>query len=166
MIGTPSVLLILLTADVVARLFGRPIFTDSDRRLLLGGVSIASIALYPSALQLFPFDIYRVGFHPVTPLVIAIAGALIAARHPRLAVAIFLTLIAYDVHLLAATNLWDYLLDPLLALIAIAWALVRLFVLALERTRHRQRPGRSLAERLTLESMRPELAVDRRSDDN
>lgn len=166
MIGTPSVLLILLTADVVARRFGRPISTDSDRRLLLGGVSIASIALYPSALQLFPFDIYRVGFHPVTPLVIAIAGALIAARHPRLAVAILLTLIAFDLHLLAATNLWDYFLDPLLALIAVAWALVRLFVLALERTRYRQRPGRSLAERLTLESMRPELAVDRRSDDN
>jgi hypothetical protein len=166
MIGTPSVLLILLTADLVARRFGRPLFPDSDLRLLLGGVSIASIALYPSALELFPFDIYRVGFHPVTPLVIAIAGAFIAARNPRVAAAIFLTLIAFDFHLLAATNLWDYFLDPLLALIAIAWALVRLFGLALKRTRDRKRPGRSLAERLTLESMRPELAVDSRRDDN
>jgi hypothetical protein len=166
MIGTPSVTLILLVADLVARRFGRPLFPDSDRRLLLGGVSIASIALYPSALELFPFDIYRAGFHPVAPLIIALATAFVTARRPRLAVAILLPLIAFDFHLFGATNLWEYFLDPLLALIAIAWALVRLFALALEQTRQRQRPGRALGEGLPLESMRPELAVDSGSEDD
>ena len=159
MIALPSVTSILLVADLVARRFRRSILPDADRRLLLGGVSIAAVALYPSALQLFPIDIYRAGFHPVTPIVVAIVGAFIAGRHPRLAVFILLTLIAFDFHLLGATNLWEYLLDPLLALIAIGWALVRLIVLASEKARHRKRPGRPLTERLALESVRPQLAI-------
>jgi hypothetical protein len=166
MIGTPSVTLILLVADLVARRFGRPLFPDSDRRLLLGGVCIASIALYPSALQLFPIDIYRAGFHPVTPIVVAVLGVIMAGRHPRLAVFILLTLIAFDFHLLGATNLWEYFIDPLLGLIAIGWAVVRLGVLASEKARHRKGPGRPLGERLPLESMRPELAVDSGSEDD
>jgi hypothetical protein len=45
---------------------------------------------------------------------------------PVAAVMLLLGVVAFDLNLLASTNIWDYLLDPALVLFAWGWGLVLL----------------------------------------
>jgi hypothetical protein len=122
-VGIPSITSILLIADLIAR--PRLRLLSGDRRLLLGFAAAAAVVLYPSALGLVPVDLYRIGFAPVAPLILATVAAFLAHRHRRCSCAVLAILIAFDLHLLGGTNLWDYLVDPYVGVIGLVWAALR-----------------------------------------
>jgi hypothetical protein len=128
--GVPSITSIVLLLDVIAGRAGRPLFFTAERRRLLWFVAGMSLVLYPTALGFTPFDLYRLGFSTAAPLVIALLGVFAAVRREiRLAFLAIVILIALDLQLLPSVNAFDYVLDPVIGLIAIGWASVRLMTI-------------------------------------
>jgi hypothetical protein len=122
LLGTPSVTLLALLADVAARrLFHRALYTPRERAALLLSAATLAVILYGSALGYFPLDVYRAGFSPWAPIVLAAAAAAIATRSLPLACTALAVLVAYDVPLFASVNLFDYGIDPILAMVAVGW---------------------------------------------
>ena len=113
----PSYALPSITTVLVA---GAPLWRRAGLSLSFGGrrtlLAILSVggALYASAFGLLPFDVYAAGFSPLAPLAVAVVAALAARRAPAAAIVAAAGLVAFDVHLLASRNLFDYLVDPLL----------------------------------------------------
>ena len=117
--------LLVLIADAIALLFRRPLLRSQDRRVILGvAVVVASLA----------FGFYPAGFSRFAPFVVAVGAALIASRFPRTAIAALLVLVAFDLHLLRSRNLFDYGVNPLVAV----WAIAYWIVVAIRRLRLRQ----------------------------
>lgn len=117
-LSVPTVLLLLRSLCGVGRL-------GSDRRRwLLLLVLLGGAVLYPLSLGPFTWDPYEWGYHPRLLLgVVALAGFLAARRQPAVTVVLALAVLAYGFNLASSTNLWDYLLDPLLVVYAL-WELV------------------------------------------
>jgi len=87
---------------------------------------LAAAVLYPMALGLGLFDPYRLGYGSSWFLGILLLLSL-AAWFWRLylaALSVALAVLAWSVGWYESANLWDYLLDPLLAVFALS-ALVR-----------------------------------------
>jgi lipid A 3-O-deacylase PagL len=114
--------LLVLIADV----FPVSLLHRDDRRIILGFAGVISLALYA------PFNLYASGFSRFAPLVLAILA--IATRRPRTAMVALLILAAFDFHLLRSRNLFDYAVNPLVAV----WAIVYWIVVATRRPRIRQ----------------------------
>lgn len=119
-----SLLLLLLTIL-------RPVcgWTPCDAKAhaaLLILIALAALGLYPMALGIGLFDPYRLGYGNPWLMGGLLLAALAACfmRLPLVAVAIALAVFAWGVGWYESTNLWDYLLDPLLAIYAIS-ALLR-----------------------------------------
>lgn len=115
--ASPSILTLTLVAALTAQRAGWRVLRQGEAcliGLLAGGVGVC---FYPPALGLGPVDPYAWGYGgPMLPL--AAGGvALLAGVAGRwvLAVGIGAALVAWRAGLLASPNLWDYLLDPLLA---------------------------------------------------
>src|SRR5207245_4889402 len=104
-----------LLCDLALRRQGMPLL--ADRGVLLAIEAAAFVILEPAALGFLPLDLYRLGFSPLAPLVIAVVTAIVF--RPRVALVILAALIAFDFHLLGSTNLWDYLVDPIGGVVAI-----------------------------------------------
>lgn len=119
-----SVITVVVAADFIASRFHRPLLLHEDRRLLFPSIVAAGLWLYFSALGGLAIDVYRAGFSVVSPLVLALAAVLVAPRAPRTACLAIAVLVAFDLHLLRSRNLFDYVLDPLLFGVAIAWCVV------------------------------------------
>jgi hypothetical protein len=90
-------------------------------------VMIAAVAgaafLYPAALGLARFDPYALGYASL-PLMAALAVLTVAAWYLRfewLAACLLVAVAARVAGVLESRNLWDYLVDPLLALYAAFW---------------------------------------------
>lgn len=121
--GVPSITSIVLLLDLALGRAGRPLFFTSERRLLLGFVAITAIVLYPSALGLMTVDVYGLGFSAAAPLLIAALGIAAALRgETRLALLALTILIALDLQLLPSVNAFDYVVDPLVGIVAVVWA--------------------------------------------
>ena len=119
-VGTPSITALALLSDAVLRRHGMPLLPSADRSLLLAIAAACFIILEPAALGYLPFDLYRLGFSPVAPLLIAIIAAVLLARgRPAVACVILATLVAFDFRLLGSANLWDYLIDPIVGVAAL-----------------------------------------------
>jgi peptidoglycan biosynthesis protein MviN/MurJ (putative lipid II flippase) len=126
LLGTPSVTLLVLVADLLARrLFHRALFSQRERSALLLVVAALSIVLYGSALGYIPIDAYRAGFSPWAPVVLAVVAAAVALRSLPLACTAVMALVAYDVPLFASVNLFDYVVDPILGVIALGYTAFR-----------------------------------------
>ena len=96
-------------------------------RSVLLGLIVASAALfYPMALGAGMFDPYALGYAPLGLILgLGLLGLLAVWRGwYLLALAIALAIFAWSVGSYESTNLWDYLLDPLVAIYA-ASALLR-----------------------------------------
>lgn len=128
--GIPSITSIVLLLDLALARAGHPLFFTSERRLLLWFIAITAIVLYPAALGFVTFDVYRLGFSAAAPLVVAALGIAAAfLRETRLGFLALVILIALDFQLLPSVNVFDYVLDPLVGIVAIVWAGVRMMTI-------------------------------------
>jgi hypothetical protein len=88
---------------------------------------LAGAALYPMALGAGAFDPYPAGWHFSWLFVILLGVTLgLLFLKNRFSVVLLATILAYDLHLLESSNLWDYLVDPILVLVAIAGLIARI----------------------------------------
>jgi hypothetical protein len=120
-LALPSITSLIVVADLLARWAGVPFLRREERRLLLVCAAVVGVVLYAMTLALIRGDLYRLGFSPFAPIVLAIGAAIAAKSYPRLSISVLIVLIAFDVRLLRSANLFDYLVDPLLTLAALVW---------------------------------------------
>lgn len=114
-LGTTVVLAALLVAR--SRPAGSRFFGSGERRLVALLAAVVGLAFYPLALGFGPVDPYAWGYGgAVLPLAVgALAMLACFGRCAVLALALTVALVGWRLHWLASPNLWDYLLDPLLA---------------------------------------------------
>jgi hypothetical protein len=118
LLGAPSVTLLALALDLLAR-YG--LFSRRERRSLLAFAAAASLILYSSTLGYLPLDLYRAGFSPWAPAALAIVAIIVALRSPAIAITALIALVAYDVPVFRSVNLFDYVVDPMVGIVAIVW---------------------------------------------
>jgi hypothetical protein len=104
-------------------------------------LSIALIAFcfYPLALGLSMIDPYAWGYGSIAFLIAVLVFAVICAlaNWVKGVWIVGLAIIAWGLGWHESTNLWDYLLDPLLAI----WAIVSMFAAILRKRREKTRSG-------------------------
>lgn len=119
-LGDPSFgTLTLIGAALVPGL--RPTGGDGRRLASLLVVLAAGGLLYPLALGAGGLDPYRWGFGSswFVAAVLALATLAYGLRWPLVPTAVGLAVLAWSLGIYESRNLWDYLLDPLLALYAL-----------------------------------------------
>jgi hypothetical protein len=92
-----------------------------NRRALLTLAALVALPLYPLSLGLTAFDPYRLGYGDpqfVAVLLLAALAAWIRNRH-LIASCISLATLAWTIGWYESGNLWDYLLDPWVAIYAL-----------------------------------------------
>lgn len=138
--GSPSVMtVVLLAAFFVARATGRRLFAPGEAVSTAALAAVTGVLFYPPALGLGPVDPYAWGYGgtglvAVTALLTLLAGAL---GRWVLAAGLTLALAGWRMGLLESPNLWDYLIDPMLAI----GGLIALVVLGVGRAL--RRPARA-----------------------
>lgn len=97
------------------------VVADTQLRHLYSVLAVAAVCLYPLALGVGLYDPYRLGYSDMlfiaTVLLFAIAALLI--RENLVALCLTLATLAWSLGWYESTNLWDYLIDPLVAVYAI-----------------------------------------------
>lgn len=120
-IGDLSITSVLLLSWAVARsLLGSPVSRPQPVALIL--LVLGALALYPKALGLGAGDPYRLGYGDGGLLAGLLVLALTALWRglPRLALGLALAVAAWAAGWYESSNLWDYLLDPWVAIYAAA----------------------------------------------
>jgi hypothetical protein len=120
MVGDLSISTLVVLGGVIGRRLGMLPPGASPRRigsLLL--VILAAGALYPLALGAGAYDPYRLGYGEPWFLGLLLALAGIALRLPLVTASISLAVLAWAAGWYESGNLWDYLIDPLLAVYAV-----------------------------------------------
>lgn len=141
MTGDLSITSVLLLLGVVMRpICGWSAPEPRERAQLLGGVVIAAVILYPMALGWGYVDPYRMGYGDPWMLgdLLLLAVAAWWGRYTFPALCIALAVLAWSLGWYESANLWDYLLDPLLALysiVSLLWAMGALLWRRLARAR-------------------------------
>jgi hypothetical protein len=117
--GDPSITTVCLLLLYGYAKFNTPpsAITDDLPRLslLLGGTALF---FYPTALGLTYLDIYGHGFYPVVlyPLLMVLFALAILHTWPLITMLVVIVLLSYNLQLLPSDNLWDYLMDPMVAI--------------------------------------------------
>lgn len=122
--ATPAVTTLVLVAALFAARAARVSpFARREGLQLAMFAALTGLAFYPPALGLGPVDPYAWGYGgAVLALAAGALGVLCAASGRWLsAIALSLAIVAWRLRLLESPNLWDYLVDPLLALGGLAW---------------------------------------------
>lgn len=117
--ASPAVTTVVILAGLlIARCRGLPLFACGERRQIAVLAGVAGALFYPPALGLGPIDPYAWGYgSAVLPLTVgALALVCGAAGRWVLAGALSGALVAWRLRLLDSPNLWDYVIDPLLAI--------------------------------------------------
>ena len=112
--------LVLLTLTISRRLPCQGLSDIRANNLLFVVIVIAALGLYPMALGIGYFDPYRLGFGNPWFMGGLLLLTLFAYSCHQLMIALTITLavLAWSVGWYESNNLWDYLLDPLLAIYA------------------------------------------------
>jgi hypothetical protein len=102
-------------------------------------IAIIAIGFYPFALGLGMIDPYAWGYGSIAFLVVVLAFALVCglANWSKGVWIIAIAIIAWAAHWHESANLWDYVLDPFLAI----WALLAFFATLNQRRRAKARSG-------------------------
>jgi hypothetical protein len=112
--------LLLFVSAALASAFGTKVFDRRETLTLAALVLPGSLFLYPMALGLTSFDPYALGYPDRVQgiLFVLAAVALFGWYRGSLLVplSVALALAGFRLELLDSRNLWDYLLDPWLAL--------------------------------------------------
>ena len=84
-------------------------------------IAVVAILFYPFALGFTMFDPYAWGYHSsvFVGTVLLVAAIYFFAKHSWEVLMISITVFAWSIHWHESINLWDYLLDPFLAVWAI-----------------------------------------------
>lgn len=101
----------------------KELFSSNEHRLaLLALIALGALALYPMALGLGAFDPYRLGYANGWFVAALLLIALMAwlRKHYLLALCVSLAVLAWAVGWYESRNLWDYLLDPFVAIYALS----------------------------------------------
>lgn len=132
-------LVVLAFVGFWQRICGVTLLTERERMAVFCVVALAAVLLYPTALGWGDFDVYRLGWGSPAMLagllVLCVAGWLLNFRLLLLLIAV--AMLAWVAGLMESTNLWDYLMDPWLAVTAFVhclWAGIR-------KLRHRGKPS-------------------------
>ncbi len=121
LVGHLSITTIVLLASVlIERLTGHTLVKANDKLTAYFTIAGASVILYPAAYGLIQFNIYSLGFGslPFFAALMLLAILFTILRRNLAALSITLSVFAYSLHLMASNNLWDYLIDPALAIYA------------------------------------------------
>ena len=114
--------LALAASACVSRTTGRSWFAPREWSALLGVVAVAALFLYPFALGWTAFDPYALGYSSmvfITALLLVTLAAWKAGLN-LLIVVVLAAALAYLAGSYESRNLWDYLIDPLVAMYALA----------------------------------------------
>jgi hypothetical protein len=124
--GDVSVTTLFLAGSAcIACLTGKALIEPRDRQGLYRLLALAAAFLYPFALGWTPFDPYSLGYGSIG-LLTALLCVTLAAWWARLHAIVFIVIAAALAYLAGAyesRNLWDYLIDPLVSIYALAWLL-------------------------------------------
>jgi hypothetical protein len=98
-----------------------------SRAPLLILISAAALFLYPMTLGMSLYDPYRLGYSDIffVGLVLIIAVVAWLLRYTAIALCLALATLAWSLGWYESTNLWDYLLDPLVAIYAMSALILR-----------------------------------------
>ena len=127
--GDPSVPTIVLAAAVCwARLGAATRVTEASRIALAALTVIGALLLYPFALGATLFDPYRLGYGSALLVGAVLAIALAAALTGRTLITVSLAfgVLGWTAGVYGSTNLFDYLLDPMLVVWAVTIGIGRL----------------------------------------
>ncbi|MDP1871320.1 MAG: hypothetical protein Q8K61_06805 [Gallionella sp.] len=136
MLGDLSFSTLLLLAAAYGRVLSARLHRNEIRKAIddstpvLGAISLAALALYPFALGVGMYDPYRLGYGDMGFLGGLLLAALLAwvLRRPLITLIISLAVLGWSVGWYESNNLWDYLLDPWVAIYALG-ALIKQGVL-------------------------------------
>ncbi len=130
-------LVVLACADLCQRLAGTPEIPGRERASVLVGVAVASLFLYPLALGWGDWDAYRPGWGSAGMWVMLLLTSLLFwFKGLRLLPALVaLALLAWTAGILESGNLWDYLMDPWLAMYAMLFVCLRITRMRLKAAR-------------------------------
>ena len=103
------------------RFFGVPAIVIRENRALTGVVAGAALFLYPTALGWGDWDAYRLGWGSwgLWGTLLALSLVFWVKGLRLLPVLVGLALFAWSAGLMESANLWDYLVDPWLAIAAL-----------------------------------------------
>jgi len=110
--------LILLWCALLRPWCGCVMVEPKHRFVLLALIAFAAFALYPMALGAGAYDPYRLGYGNPQFLVALLLLALVAwfRKYSLVALCIALAILAWAIGWYESGNLWDYLLDPFVAI--------------------------------------------------
>ena len=118
-------LVTLACLDLCQRLQGFPAVASQEKRRVYGVIAMAALLLYPMALGWGDWDTYRFGWGSWGLWTALLALSLFSwLKGWRLVpMLVGLSLLAWSAGLMESGNLWDYLLDPWLALVSFFYCL-------------------------------------------
>jgi hypothetical protein len=120
--------LLLMGFALCGNLPARPFFLEgnstavrTNENVVLIFIASAALVLYPSSLGVGMFDTYRLGFGNLWFILALLLLALIAwkLQYTLLTLGVSLAVLAWSVGWYESNNLWDYLLDPWVAIYAL-----------------------------------------------
>ena len=114
--------LVLMALALVRSLSGHVPVAGANRMSMLRAIAVVAVLFYPLVLGLTMFDPYRLGYGNLWFMAALLAGALWSGLRysTLLAWCIALAVAAWSAGWYESPNLWDYLLDPWLAIYALA----------------------------------------------
>jgi len=123
-VGDPSISTMLLAGTwLVSYVLGRELLDARERSAWFAAAVAAALFLYPMALGAGAFDPYALGYgsYGFVTALLALTFAAWSARYYWLVSSIVAAVAAHLAGLLESANLWDYLVDPLIAAYAALW---------------------------------------------
>jgi hypothetical protein len=109
----------VLLDRVVEAWRGRPLLDRRARVTAAGFGAAAGLALYPAALGLGAWDPYELGWTSSLPMIaIAAIGAALIARRNAFGIVLLVAGLCWQLDVLESENAWDYLVDPIYAILS------------------------------------------------
>lgn len=136
-------LVVLACLGLRQRLSGRCVVYSREHTVVLAVVAVAALFLYPLALGWGDWDAYRPGWGApgmwAGLLFVSLLAWVCGLR--LLPTLVGLALLAWTAGMLESTNLWDYLMDPWLAVFAASYCVRRGFKKTVARFRRASSPA-------------------------
>lgn len=106
----------------------KPIIKSNEKTVLCILIATTALIFYPLALGLTKFDPYSLGYDPkqLSFAIALTAIGFVSFGFLKITTIIAIALTAFNYSILISNNLWDYLIDPLLATYCVGFCLKKL----------------------------------------